>query len=225
MTESIQLTRAEKFVKYALDIGAIEFPSEGWILHGGRISPYYFNTGKFHEGDSARTLANAFAATIEGFRPEVVFGWAYKGIPLASTVVMALGGKVGYAFNRKEEKDHGEGGDVVGAPLSGKRVLIVDDAMTTGKSSGEAVGFIRAHGGIPIGCVIAFDRQERIKEVHVSAVKDFYLTHQIPVRAIATLADLLSFLRKTTNGCYEDSFLGGKWIGEIIAYQRLYGAA
>lgn len=213
---------AETFVKYALHVRALELLPEGRKLKSGRISPYFFNSGLFNTGETITHLAQAYAAAARSFpRPDVVFGPAYKGIPLATAVAQAIGGNVGYAFNRKEAKDHGEGGIIVGAPLAGKTVLIVDDVMTTGTSSGEAVEIIRANGGTPIGCVIAFDRQERGKENELSAVLEFELTYEIEVAAAATLTDLITVLRRTP------VVSGDDWAGEILekilTYRAEYG--
>ncbi len=184
---------AQAFVEYALRIGAIELTPKGRPLKSGRISPYFFNSGLFNTGDTMRSLAKAYATTItrNGFRPDVIFGPAYKGIPIATVVAIMLGSHIGLAFNRKEKKEHGEGGSTVGASLEGKRVLIVDDVMTTGTSSGDAMEVILANGGIPIGCVVAFDRQERVEDSNLSAVQGFEKNFNVPVRAIATLADLV----------------------------------
>ncbi|MDO8604657.1 MAG: orotate phosphoribosyltransferase [bacterium] len=137
------------FINWALRIGAIELvPRE---LKSGRISPYYFNSGLFNTGHTLSTLVQEYTKVIHlNFNPDVIFGPAYKGIPLVAGVAIALGNSVGYAFNRKEEKAHGEGGILAGSPLEGKKVLIIDDVMTTGTSSGEAVEIIRANGGTPL---------------------------------------------------------------------------
>lgn len=215
-------TPAETFIAYALHIGALELLPEGRALKSGRISPYFFNSGLFNTGETITNLALAYAAAASEFTPEIVFGPAYKGIPLATALAQAIGGNVGYAFNRKEAKDHGEGGIIVGASLAGKNVLIVDDVMTTGTSSGEAVEIIRANGGIPIGCVIAFDRQERGKEGIHSAVQEFEQTYGITVRAAATLSDLISLLRHTLAESPDDHQVG-EMLEEILAYRKAYG--
>ena len=132
-------------------------------------------------------------------------------------MAQAISGNVGYAFNRKEAKDHGEGGIIVGASIRDKQVLIVDDVMTTGTSSGEAVDIIRANGGHPIAAVIAFDRQERGKESALSAVQEFERTYGIPVRAAATLEDLISFMTPAESS-YELMVLE-----KIRAYRKEYG--
>lgn len=220
----LQTSSAENFIAYALSIGALELLPEGRELKSKRISPYFFNSGLFNTGDSITQLATAYASAALEFSPDVIFGPAYKGIPLAVAVAQAIGGDVGYAFNRKEAKDHGEGGIIVGASsLTGKRVLIVDDVMTTGTSSGEAVEIIRAHGGIPIAAVIAFDRQERSKDGTLSAVQEFEEKYQIPVRASATLAGLIAFLQSQPAESGDDE--NGEILEKIISYQNQYGVS
>lgn len=212
---------AEILVAYALRIGALELLPNGRALKSGRISPYFFNSGLFNTGDTVSNLARAYAAAASEFTPEVIFGPAYKGIPLATAVSQAIGGNIGYSFNRKEAKDHGEGGIIVGAQLAGKKVLIVDDVMTTGTSSGEAVEIIRVNSGIPIAAVIAFDRQERGKEGVFSAVQEFEHTYEIPVCAAATLADLIALLERNQSEHPDDQV--GEMLEKILAYRKEYG--
>lgn len=215
---AVPRTPAEVFLTYALSIGALELLPEGRKLKSGRMSPYFFNSGLFCTADAITQLAKAYvAATGCVRRPEVVFGPAYKGIPLAVAVAEAFGGKVGYAFNRKEAKDHGEGGIIVGASISGKDVLIVDDVMTTGRSSGEAVEIIRANGGILSDCTIAFDRQERSMEGESSAIQEFEQIYGISVHAATTLSDLIGLLERTPEA---DGILE-----QILAYQKQYGVS
>ncbi len=219
---------AQEFVKYALGIGAIELIPEGRALKSGRISPYFFNSGLFNTGTSIDHLAEAYAHALDApFGPEVevIFGPAYKGIPLSVAIAMRYatlsGYDVGYAFNRKEEKDHGEGGTTVGASLKGKKVLIVDDVMTTGTSSGEAVEIIKKNGGVPIGCVIAFNRQERGAKSSLSAVQEFEQNYGIPVYSAASLSDLIKMLEISIDsfgeGPFDDIF------EKVSAYRNEYG--
>jgi orotate phosphoribosyltransferase len=214
---------AEEFLRYAHMIGALEFfPEEGRKLKSGRISPYFFNSGLFCTGGSITHLAKAYYAAAYGhLQPDIVFGPAYKGIPLATAVAQAIGGNIGYAFNRKEVKDHGEGGIIVGASLAGKNIMIVDDVMTTGTSSGEAVEIIRENNGIPIGCVIAFDRQECNKDSMQSAVQEFEENYGIPVYAAATFTNLISLLARTVEETKDAE--ANKILEKIFAYKDQYG--
>lgn len=213
---------AETFVAYALSIGALELIPEGRRLKSGRISPYFFNSGLFCTGDSLSQLARGYASAASEFTPDVIFGPAYKGIPLAVAVAQAIGGNIGYAFDRKEAKDHGDGGVIVGSSLRDKRVLIVDDVMTTGTSSGEAFEIIQANGGTPIATVIAFDRQERGREGVCSAVQEFEAKYAIPVRAAATLQDLLRLLdRECASAVFAEKYRS--IFDAILAYEQEYG--
>lgn len=164
----------------------------------GRLSPYFFNTGLFNDGSSLRRLGQFYAQAIlsAGLRFDVLFGPAYKGIPLVAAVAIALdeaGHNVPFAFNRKEAKDHGEGGAIVGAPLAG-RVLIVDDVISAGTSVRESVALIQAAGATPSGVLIALDRQERGTGA-LSAVQEVTQNYGVPVTSIAGLADIVEFLR------------------------------
>lgn len=224
MNQKQVVTPAERLIHEALKVGAIEILPDGRKLKSGRISPYFFNSGLFNTGHTLSALAHAYAGVIHrNFHPDVLLGPAYKGIPLVAAVAVTLGSSVGYAFNRKEEKTHGDGGTIVGASLTGKKVLVIDDVMTTGTSSGEAVEIIRANGGTPIGCVIAFDRQERGKESDLSAVQEFQKNYEIPVYAAATLADLISYLRELSVQYVADA--NGEILEKILAYQKEYGVA
>lgn len=231
-----ELTPGEHFVRYAINIGAIEFVPDGRKLKSGRISPYFFNSGLFNTGTTIGKLGKMYAAEIYSccfigkepiIKTGVIFGPAYKAIPLSVVTAVEFarltGRNIGYAFNRKEEKTHGDGGSIVGASLAGKKVLVVDDVMTTGTSSGEAVEIIRANGGTPIGCVIAFDRQERGKESDLSAVQEFEQNFRIPVYAIATLADLIRYLQKVSAESGDDA--NDEMLDKILAYQKEYGVA
>uniref|UniRef100_UPI003D2D6D37 orotate phosphoribosyltransferase n=1 Tax=Methylophaga lonarensis TaxID=999151 RepID=UPI003D2D6D37 len=186
----------QQFIDFALSTGVLRFGQ--FTLKSGRISPYFFNSGLFNSGASLARLGRFYAQTIveSGIAFDVLFGPAYKGIPLASTTAVALADHhqrdVPYVFNRKEAKDHGEGGQLVGAPLNGK-VLIIDDVISAGTSVRESVEIIRAAGAEPAGVVIALDRQERGKG-QMSAIQEVEQQHGIPVISIISLNDLLSYL-------------------------------
>jgi len=190
------------FLNFATQIGALRFGD--FTLKSGRRSPYFFNTGLFDTGARLARLARAYAACIvdSGLGFDLLYGPAYKGIPLATATSMALADLFGrdlpYAFNRKEAKDHGEGGLIVGRPLEG-RVLIVDDVITAGTSVRESVEIIRRQGAQPAGVVIALDRQERGADGH-SAVAEVRERFGIPVVSILTLEHLIAFLQDRADG-------------------------
>jgi orotate phosphoribosyltransferase len=169
-----------------------------FTLKSGRRSPYFFNAGLINDGDALARLGACYADAIaaSGVAFDMLFGPAYKGIPLASAAVIALathhGRSVPFAFNRKEAKDHGEGGRLIGAPLAGG-VLIVDDVITAGTAVRESVGIIRGAGAVPAGVVLALDRQERGEGAR-SAVQEVQATFSIPVIRIITLDDLIAYL-------------------------------
>ena len=185
-----------RFFELALARGNLKFGE--FTLKSGRISPYFFNAGGFDDGQSLDELAGCYADAIvaAGVGFDMLFGPAYKGIPLAAAIAIALhrrhGRNVPFAYNRKEAKDHGEGGVIVGAPLSG-RVLIVDDVISAGTSVREAIGFIGAAGAETAGVAIALDRQERGLGTQ-SAAQEVTDTHGVPVIPVATLDDLLAYL-------------------------------
>jgi orotate phosphoribosyltransferase len=203
-------TSAERLVHFALGIGALELVPELRELRSGRMSPYFFNSGLFNSGKSLETLSSAFASVmIDRFRGQfdTVFGPPYKGITIAAAAAMKYsvltGQDVGYSFSRKEPKTHGEGGLIVGMPLEGKRVLIVDDVITDGASKREAVEIVKAHGGTPMACLIAFNRKEKgydsVNQVDLptSAAEDFETMFGIPLVAASALPDLVSLLSRT----------------------------
>ena len=183
------------FIDLALERDALRFGH--FKLKSGRESPYFFNAGLFHHGAALKKLAQFYAKAIaeSGVRYDMLFGPAYKGIPLVAAVSIALadaGRDVAYAFNRKEAKDHGEGGSVIGAPLAG-RVLVVDDVISAGTSVRESVELIRASGAALAGVVIALDRLEK-GTGELSAVQEVRKTHDVAVISIATLDDLVRYL-------------------------------
>lgn len=185
----------QDFIQFALDAKVLCFGE--FKTKAGRLSPYFFNTGLFNNGDSLRRLGQFYAKAINdsGIAFDMLYGPAYKGIPLVSTTAVALaekGRNVPFCFNRKEAKDHGEGGTTVGAPLTG-RVLIVDDVISAGTSVRESVEIIHAAGAMPCGVVISFDRMER-GTTDVSAVDDVRDTFGLQVVSISTLDHLIAFL-------------------------------
>ena len=187
------------FLRAALDAGVLTFGS--FTLKSGRVSPYFFNAGLFRTGASVGALGRTYARAINesGIAFDVLFGPAYKGIPLvtAAAVALADGGRdVPIAYNRKEAKDHGEGGTMVGADVKGKRVLIVDDVISAGTAVGEAIAIIKAAGGEPAGVVIGLDRQEKgAAGSELSAVQQVRETYGVPVCAVATLRSLVAYIQ------------------------------
>lgn len=205
-----------EFLKFALASQVLRFGE--FKTKAGRISPYFFNAGLFSDGEKLRRLGEFYAKAIvdSGIAFDVLFGPAYKGIPLAASIAIALAGmgrNVPFAFNRKEAKDHGEGGNVVGAALKG-RVLIVDDVISAGTSVRESVELIEAAGAKPAGVVIALDRMERGSGPN-SAVQEVTDRYAMPVVAVATLDDLLELLKNDTNRTQE--------LADVAAYRAEYG--
>lgn len=187
----------QEFIEFALAQDVLRFGE--FKTKAGRLSPYFFNAGLFNDGAALDRLTQFYAKAIiaSGITVDVLFGPAYKGIPLvaASAIALARAGRnLPYAFNRKEAKDHGEGGNIVGAALAG-RVLIVDDVISAGTSVRESVDIILAAGATPCGVVIALDRMER-GAGELSAVQEVERDYRIPVIAVANLDDLMSFLRE-----------------------------
>jgi len=185
----------QEFIRFAVEQKVLCFGE--FKTKAGRISPYFFNAGLFHHGVALKKLAQFYAKAIRAsdVRYDMLFGPAYKGIPLVAAVAIALadeGRDVAYAFNRKEAKDHGEGGSVIGAPLEG-HVLIVDDVISAGTSVRESVELIDASGAALAGVVIALDRLEK-GTGDLSAVQEVRQTHGIAVISIATLDDLVGYL-------------------------------
>jgi orotate phosphoribosyltransferase len=206
-----------QFVEFAIRTGVLRFGE--FTTKAGRLSPYFFNAGLFHDGASLGELSRYYAqaALASGIGFDLIFGPAYKGITLAAATAIALaqmGHNVPFSYNRKEAKDHGEGGRIVGAPLAG-RVLIIDDVISAGTSVRESETMIRAAGAVPAGVLIALDRQERGQGT-LSAVQEVSRNHGIPVTAIATLDDVLATLRARAE-------LRDK-VAAIEEYRRQYGA-
>lgn len=185
----------QDFIEFALGCQVLRFGE--FKTKAGRLSPYFFNAGLFNDGNSLSRLAGFYAKAVEAgdVRFDMLFGPAYKGIPLVAAIAIALAQReqnFPFAYNRKEAKDHGEGGSIVGAPLKG-RVLIVDDVISAGTSVRESVEMIRAAGATPAGVLIALDRQER-GQGELSAVQEVQRDYGIPVIAVAGLADLMAYI-------------------------------
>jgi len=216
-------TLAQDFVKFSVEAGVLRFGE--FKTKAGRLSPYFFNAGLFDDGAKLARLAEFYARRLlaSGLQFDMIFGPAYKGITLAAAVAMELarqGRNVPYAYNRKEAKDHGEGGTLVGAKVAG-RVLIIDDVISAGTSVRESISMIKAAGATPCAVTIALDRQEKASENGVDAAWSAvqYVEQQLllPVCAIATLNDLLQYLK--TN---QDAALG-EHFARVAAYRERYG--
>ena len=219
---------AQAFVKFCVEAGALKFGE--FKTKAGRLSPYFFNAGLFDDGAKLGRLAAFYAKALvdSGMAFDMIFGPAYKGIPLGAAVAIELarlGRNVPFAYNRKEAKDHGEGGTLVGAPLQG-RVLIVDDVMSAGTAARESIALIRAAGATPHAVAIALDRQEKateagpdgaIRDVDHSAVQYVQRTLGLQVCSIATLNDLLQYL-----DAQPGNDLGGHR-QRVLAYRQRYG--
>ena len=206
----------QKFIEFAIRRDVLRFGD--FTLKSGRTSPYFFNAGLFNTGDDLLELSKAYAETLERsqLNYDIIFGPAYKGIPLATVTAMALASKginKPFAFNRKEKKDHGEGGNIVGAPLKGN-VLIVDDVITAGTAIRESMDLIKSSGARPAGVLIALDRQER-GNGNKSAIQEVEDTFGIPVISIIKLDQVLDYLN-TRTGFEEHA-------AKVAGYRKTYG--
>ena len=203
------------FISYSLECGVLKFGE--FKLKSGRISPYFFNTGLFNTGKKLGKLGTYYAQALiqSGKNFNILYGPAYKGIPLVSATSIAYanltGDDIPFAFNRKEAKDHGEGGDIVGAPLKGD-VMIVDDVITAGTSVRESVAVIERAGAVPAGVLIALDRQEKGLSGQ-SAIQEVTECYKIPVVAIITLDNIIDYIETYTTGQLE----------AITNYREQYG--
>jgi orotate phosphoribosyltransferase len=219
----------QQFIEFAVQAGVLRFGE--FRTKAGRLSPYFFNAGLFNRGALLARLARFYAQTLLAARAEgrvqfdMLFGPAYKGITLAAGTAMALadlGSDVLFAYNRKEAKDHGEGGLLVGAPLSG-RVVIVDDVITAGTSVRESVELIRGAGATPAAVLIALDRMERAGPDDAlssqSAVQEVQSTYGMPVLAIATLDDIMQYLAESPHSAEARPHRGA-----VERYRERYGA-
>lgn len=215
------LSFRQNFIRFAIEQKVLCFGE--FKTKAGRISPYFFNAGLFNDGSSLKQLTQFYAQAIiaAGVQFDMIYGPAYKGIPLAAGTSIALsdmGRNVPYCFNRKEAKDHGEGGSTVGATLKG-RVLIIDDVISAGTSVRESIELIRAAGATPSAVVIALDRMELGQTAReqggMSAVQEVQRNYSIPVIAIATLDDLLEYL--------QDNQEAGQYLSAVQSYREQYG--
>ncbi|NMT63295.1 orotate phosphoribosyltransferase [Marinobacter orientalis] len=206
----------QQFIEFAIRRNVLRFGD--FTLKSGRTSPYFFNAGLFNTGKDLLELSKAYAAALKrsGLDYDIIFGPAYKGIPLATVTAMALaaeGDSKPFAFNRKEDKNHGEGGNIVGAPLQGN-VLIVDDVITAGTAIRESIEIIRAAGAEPAGVLIALDRQERgVGEL--SAIQEVRKEFDIPVVSIITLDQVLDYLQSRPGF--------DEYAQKVAAYRNEYG--
>jgi orotate phosphoribosyltransferase len=206
-----------EFIEFAIEAGVLSFGD--FTLKSGRVSPYFFNSGLFNTGRQLARLGRFYAQAIvdSGIQFDVLFGPAYKGIPLAAAAGIALADhherNVPWCFNRKEAKDHGEGGNLVGAGLTGG-VLIIDDVITAGTAIRESVDIIQAAGATPAGVVIALDRQERGRDAR-SAIQEVEETLGVRVISIVKLEHLAQYLQDRTDRAEE--------VEKILAYRAQYG--
>ena len=221
---------AQDFVQFCVDSGVLRFGE--FKTKAGRLSPYFFNAGLFDDGAKLGRLAQFYAQALiaSGIEFDMIFGPAYKGIPLGAAVAIELarlGRNVPFAYNRKETKDHGEGGSLVGAPLKG-RVLIVDDVMSAGTAARESIALIQAAGATPHAVAIALDRQEKatekaadgsMRDVDHSAVQYVQQALGLKVCAIARLSDLLQYLSSRTGAELNQHR------DRVLAYRERYGVA
>ena len=209
-----------QFLELALELGVLRFGE--FELKSGRISPYFFNAGLFNTGYAAAKLGRCYASALSELDIEfdMLFGPAYKGISLVALTAAALAEHhdmdYPFAYNRKEAKDHGEGGASIGAEISG-RVLILDDVITAGTAITEAIGIIKAAGGEPAGVLVALDREEIGSKTRVSAVQDLEARLGIPIRSIVSLTDLVDHLEEDTEF--------SEHLPAVRAYRNRYGAA
>lgn len=209
----------KEFLELALELDVLRFGR--FELKSGRVSPYFFNSGHFNTGAAAAKVGRCYAAAIAAldFEFDVLFGPAYKGIPLVALAAAALAEHheldYPFAYNRKEPKDHGEGGHGVGAPLSG-RVLIVDDVVTAGTATREAVGIIRAAGASPAGILVAIDREEVGTNTSLTSVRQIETELGIPVRSIVSFTDLVEHME--SNSAFAER------VPAMRAYRERYGA-
>lgn len=214
----------QDFIQFSVDTGVLRFGE--FITKAGRKTPYFFNAGLFNDGVSLAKLANFYAETLLAANVsfDMIYGPAYKGIPLVSAVAISLAAKgknIPFAYNRKEAKDHGEGGTLVGAPVKG-RVVIIDDVITAGTSVNESVQILRSANATPAAVLIALDRMEKSGKdddlSQYSAVQEVQKAYDMPVISIANLDDLMTYLKQS-----KDAHLT-QYVDAVNAYRAKYGA-
>lgn len=212
-----------RFLDTAVAVKALRFGE--FTLKSGRKSPYFFNAGAFADGHSLAVMAEGYAMVIkeilaEGIEIDVLFGPAYKGIPLVAAVATLLSVQhdihLPWAFNRKEAKDHGEGGTLVGSEVEGKKILIIDDVLTAGTAVRDSLRLLTSYHAIPVGLVVALDRQEKVGESALSALAQIQQENGLITRAIVSLNDLLDFVCEKTE--YQE------WLPQLEIYRQEYGA-
>lgn len=206
----------QAFIELALSRGVLKFGE--FTLKSGRVSPYFFNAGLLNDGEALTLLASGYAAKLTACdHVEVVFGPAYKGIPFVAATAVALsqnhGVSVPWGFNRKEAKDHGEGGMLVGADLAGKKVWVIDDVMTAGTAMREVVQILSQAGASVAGIIVALDRKEK-GQGDKSAIQELAESLQVPVLALVTMDDIVDYVAK--NGTPEQ-------LSSMLAYREQYG--
>ncbi len=220
-----------EFLEMAMRCGVLRFGQ--FTLKSGRQSPYFFNAGLFHHGIALATVGRCYAQAIQqaNCQFDVLFGPAYKGIPFVTATAIAFaqqGLDVAWCFNRKEAKDHGEGGAIVGAPLTG-RVLLIDDVITAGTALREAMDLLAVHHAQPVGVVVALDRQERSSDTSsTSALRDIAQRYRIPVISLVTLADVLNYVTErskeySTQPFTDTPLLNAELLAALHAYREQYG--
>jgi orotate phosphoribosyltransferase len=213
------LAYQSEFIDLCVQLGVLKFGN--FKLKSGRESPYFFNAGLFNTGASISAVGRAYAAAVAAspLKFDMLFGPAYKGIPLVTITAAALaehhGRNLPFAFNRKEAKDHGEGGNIVGSALKG-RVLIVDDVITAGTAIRESLDIIAKAGATPAGVLLALDRQERGADSQFSAVQEVQNQHAIPVISVLTLGDLMEHISRAG---------GDGDLNSMRLYRERYGLA
>lgn len=207
----------QEFIEFAIARGVLKFGE--FTLKSGRTSPYFFNAGLFNKGADLARLGRFYAAALEdsGVDYDLLFGPAYKGIPIATAAAIALFDQhqkdVPYCFNRKEKKDHGEGGNLVGSPLQGK-VMLVDDVITAGTAIRESMEIVQANGAQLAGVLIALDRQEK-GQGELSAIQEVERDFKAPVISIVGLNDVIQFLQGNSHL--------GQYLDQVAAYRERYG--